>query len=126
MEFNMNQDKRDNIIFNGKVDYSGGICSFNNMDYETLEKLVALKFADPEDAQNSAPTLLEFLTFMKKHPCFLAHGYVVESKRSDYRVSIEGLQGATNNQEELKSFREFNKYADERVARKGYQWSWWD
>ena len=93
-EYNKDIETRDRIIF-GKYqpeEYHGGIRRFSELDAEVLEKLIEEKFIDPEDCQNLSPTAWEFFNFMKQYPWWMAHGYVVELKRPDYRMTIEGIE----------------------------------
>jgi len=137
---NQDQDARDAIIFDGAQTiskyymngYSGGVRRFDGINVIQLESLFKSKFIDPQDAQNDAPTCQEFYDFMlkwKKHP-IMAHGYVVEKKRSDYRVSIEGL--AYNNDNEdiptglLLEFTELCRLADSFKADVKNLYCWFD
>ncbi len=106
--FNKDIEKRDRIIF-GKYrpeEYYGGIRRFENLGIERLEYLFKNRFIDPEDCQNLAPSAQEFLDFMRKYPFWEAHGYVVEAKRPDYRISIEGIARETvpDDPEELRAY----------------------
>lgn len=93
-EYNKDIETRDSIIFGNyrPGEYHGGIRRFRELDVETLEKLIEEKFIDPEDCQNLSPTAWEFFNFMKQYPWWMAHGYVVELKRPDYRMTIEGIE----------------------------------
>jgi hypothetical protein len=127
MKLNINQEERDEIIFSiGSPIYSGGVAHFKGLSHEKLQELVDKNFAEVDDTQNSAPSLGKFLEFMKNHPSFLAHGYVVNKDREDYRVSIEGLEGKSKNEEEMKAFVELQTYPDEFESVSGEQWCWYD
>jgi hypothetical protein len=81
---------RDQLLGNPSY-VAGGIAYFNGLDHTTLQKLVDLKFADPDETQNDSPCINFFLEFIKTYPTIKAHGYIVHPSRDDARVSIEGL-----------------------------------
>lgn len=99
---------------------------FDQLDAETLEKLIDLGFADPKESQNEAPCIGEFLDWMRKNPDYKAHGYVVSIDRDDYRVSIEGVDGCAKSPEALKSFVNMFHNADEFDVQDDYQRAWYD
>jgi hypothetical protein len=39
-----------------------------------------------------APTAKQIIDFIEKHPGFTAHGYATAPRRSDYRISLEGVK----------------------------------
>ena len=78
------------------------------------------------DKQNEAPTLGEFLEFMKLHPEFKAHGYIVSNDRDDRRITIEGLEGTAKDELSLTEFKNLCEYADEFRCENGNCFSWWD
>lgn len=126
-KYNKNQKKRDTIIFGeNKPEYWGGISHFGDMDAKTLKKLIDLKYADPEEAQNYSPTLSEFYGFISRNNGFTVHGYVVAKERDDYRVSIEGVAGNSSDINDICAFSEFTHGADEFECSPGHQYSWWD
>ena len=95
-DFNLDQQLRDSRLTWAswdRDDYSGGVRHFIGMDLNTLKWMIEHKFADPGYYQNNAPTIAEFVDFMEDHPGVWAHGYVVSVERSDYRLSIEGIEG---------------------------------
>ena len=105
---------------------SGGCASFSGMTYETLQKLVDKGYADLEDSQNDSTTLGEYLEFMKTHPRFKAHGYIVSNDRNDRRITIEGLKASQVTLDELQDFINLDRDADEFEAMQSYCRSWWD
>ena len=105
---------------------SGGCASFSGMTYETLQKLVDKGYADLEDSQNDSTTLGEYLEFMKTHPRFRAHGYVISNDRNDRRITVEGLASSNITLNELHDFIALERYADEFEATQSYCRSWWD
>lgn len=125
MKLNMDIKTRDEMIF-GKYDpdsYMGGCRSFGNMSVDLLSKLVEMNFADPDDRQNDAPSIEEFIEFMNKWSGYVVHGYVISDKRSDYRVSVEAIEkiGEFKTKEEFEDFVSMFRYADE-FDTKGYTW----
>ena len=130
MELNKDIEARDKIIYGKyrpKKYGHGGTAHFEDMTAKTLGRLLRDKFADPEDAQNLAPTLQEFYDFLKTHKGYTVHGYTVSADRDDYRVSIEGLYKPVpaSTPEEYQDFINFNKYADE-LQVQNYMYSWFD
>lgn len=99
---------------------------FVNLDANTLEKMIELGFADPEDQQNEAPTIAEFLKWMKENPSYKAHGYVVCVERDDYRLSVEGVDGCGKTPEEISHFKNMFWNADEFDIEDNYQRAWYD
>lgn len=123
--FNKDQDTRDKLLgIPPTAKYGGGIEAFTGLTAETLRQLVDQSFADPEDAQNSAPTIGEFLEFMEAHPKFRAFGYAVGIKRSDYRVSIEGCECAKGaSEKDQRDFTSMFRFADDfKVGRRCFCW----
>jgi len=123
---NREQQKRDDYLDVLSCEYYGGIASYSDLSLEGLKWLIENDFVDLEEQQNDSPSIAEFLSFMEEYPIFFAHGYVVDGSRPDYRVSIEGLSGHTNNMNEMLAFSKFNKKATEFDCDLGYQRSWWD
>lgn len=127
MKLNKDIKTRDEIIF-GKYDpkcYSGGTRYFNGLIPEVLQKLVDKGFADPNDAQNCAPTIQELLDFTKDKDGYTFGGYVVSDNRSDYRVSVDSIDhDIPLNDEEFREFTMFARSADEFDPNNGS--AWWD
>ena len=107
-------------------DKFGGVNHFENLSSDTLQTLVDKGYADLDDKQNDAPTLGEFLSFMKQYPEFTAHGYVVSNDRNDRRISIEGLEGNTTDEHVIEAFKELSEYADELDCENGHCRCWFD
>lgn len=129
-DFNIDVDKRDEILFGDKYDrdkYFCGTRQFNDLDVDSLTKLVELRYIDLAEHQNESPTVAEILDFMQKHPLFQCHGYAVELERSDYRVSIEGVRrnGAVT-MEMLVDFLSLFNGADKMVVSDDYLYCWYD
>lgn len=108
-ELNKDIVARDKIIF-GKYRPStykfGGIRHFEGLNVKKLKQLLDLNFADPEETQNFAPTIIEIYEFMKKYPEYTAHGYTVVDTRDDYRVSIEGVEKG-NPSDSVEEFQDY-------------------
>ena len=127
--YNLNSDidTRDTLIF-GKYVPGYNCKNYNNMSAKTLQKLVDEGFADPRDKQNNAPTLGEFLEFMKTHPDYKAHGYAIENTRKDYRVTVEGLEknGHEDDPDTISEFTDLFKYADTFSVNGDGMYCWYD
>lgn len=119
------KERRELVGVNDK-NFFGGCASFSGMTYNTLQKLVDKGYADLEDNTNGSTTLGEYLDFMKEHPRFKAHGYIVSNDREDRRVTVEGLEAGKVTIKEVEDFIQLDRYADEFEATQDYCWSWWD
>ena len=94
--------------------FPGGTTRISGVTLTQLEKLLTEKFADPEEQQNDCPPIGEILEFIELHPDFTAHGYVTGIQRSDYRVSLEGVDlDRPPTKEEIVDFVKTFRYADE-------------
>ena len=91
-DLNQNWKERDTIIFGNSLEEKYDIKSFSKLSVEKAKELLDKNFADPDDAQNDAPTFQEMIDFCTKYPQVKMHGYAVNISRSDYRVTIEGLE----------------------------------
>lgn len=129
-QYNKDQERRDSLFNNNirKGYYSNpqDYQSYYGLNVNTLKILLDEKFADPQERQNDSPTIQKFYDFMVEHPEFTAHGYLIGLKRSDYRVSIEGLEGKPSDSESYTDFILFNRLADEFDVNMEYCRSWWD
>lgn len=132
MTLNKNQVARDKILAPffklskyGKG-YLGGTRNFEGLDNKNLKILLEQNFADPEDAQNDAPTIKEFLELMTKFPQLKAHGYAVEGIRDDYRISIEGLEAKGKIPRKLQDAFSALHFADEYESSSTYLRCWFD
>lgn len=109
--------------------WAGGTKSFKGATLEVLEKLLAAGLIELEGAQNSSPTVAEFMEVMREHPSLRAHGYIVSEERSDARTSIEGLEGYVS-YKDFPSVQASLGHADEFNIEDdgaGYQvYAWWD
>ena len=128
MELNKNDKERQRILGIEGNDYSmGGTTRIRELTLAQLDELLEKNFADPEDAQNNAPTFQEIRDFIAAHPDFVAHGYAVSPERYDYRVSLEGIKlDRKPTEEELRDFVNFFRYADEFECEEDGCYAWYD
>ena len=128
-EWKSNPDirRRDTLIF-GKYWPGYDVKRFEGISVDTLETLIQEGFADPEEAQNCAPSTQEFLEFMRQYPGYKAHGYVISEKRHDCRVSIEGVVKGRScaSDKELMAFVAMFRYADEFEIGPDGMYCWFD
>ena len=109
------------------VDYD--ILPFRGLTAKGMATLISEGFADSEDAQNCAPTYKEIMDFIEVHPDFTAHGYIVTPERDDYRVTVEGVAGYTDDCGEERAFAKMFRRADEYECNEhgdGYCRAWYD
>lgn len=99
---------------------------FGSMDLQTLDCLIKENFIDTEETQNDSPTVQEFRDYLFTHPLATVHGYVITHTRSDYRISIEGMNEEPRTLDDRSIFFEFNKGADELDLFSNMMSSWWD
>ena len=123
--------RRDELIFKDGFQFEryscGGIRYFKDLTLDTLKSLKRENFLDASDAQNSSPTIQEFMEFMDEHPGFTAHGYAVIDSRSDYRVSIEGLEKDGDiSRDDLVDFVDMNRWADKLNVSDNWLRCWYD
>ena len=125
---NSDQVRRDEILgIDYHSDYLGGTESFVGLTIDELNQLLRENFIDPYDRQNDSPTVDEFREFLTDHPEVTAHGYAVDKKRNDYRVSIEGIEftGPVSIGTML-DFVKLCRYADEFECTQNRLRAWWD
>ena len=121
------QDKeRCELVGVNAKNFFGGCAQFQGITYGILKKLVDKGYADPEDNQNGSTTLGEYLEFLRTHPGFRVHGYIVANDRNDRRITVEGLESYDITLNELCDFIALERYADEFEATQSYCRSWWD
>jgi hypothetical protein len=102
---------------------------FRMLPLKILQKLIDNDFVDRRsDGASSLPSVAQvFLPFMKRHPSFTAHGYAVDWKRDDHRVSIEGLDKTSPlTKEEMRDFSNTFHKADEFEIAKDCAGCWFD
>jgi hypothetical protein len=128
---NMNWQERDTIIFGSPKNWGdkhfSGIESFDGMNVETLKTLIEKGFVNPEECQNSSPSIRDFVEFMEKNPEFVVSGYVVSPNRNDYRTSVERIhfEGYVSKQMII-DFIKFSNGADELDVEENHLSAWWD
>lgn len=125
---NKNYELRDQIIFGNCDDYSYDVKHFTNLTLTQLLKLIELDFIELDECQNYSPTTEEILEFIGKYPQYVAHGYVVNIRRSDYRTTLEGVykQGKFDSEKEHKDFYELFSEADELIVNNNEIYCWYD
>jgi len=128
-EFNQDWKLRDNMLdvrpgFGSRDNYD--VLLFDNMGADTLQKMVDLRFADPNERQNNSPTIQEFIEFLNDNPNFTAFGYVVSINRDDYRLSVEGVESFVYDPRQFANFVNKFRMADEFTATENYQRAWYD
>jgi hypothetical protein len=64
---------------------------YEGLNAAALETCIKQGWADPEETQNSSPSIAEILEFIKANPSFVVHGYLITAKRDDKRISVEGV-----------------------------------
>ena len=122
-------DQRDMILFGepyNEEKYFGGVRHFDGMTADEYSRLFAIGAIDPEDSQNCAPAAWEIYEFIKEHPSFTAHGYVVSPERDDHRISLEGVDGTYESIEEMQDFITLFRFADEFSISNGEAYAWFD
>lgn len=73
----------------------GGCCSFDELSVADAKELMHRGFIDPEDTQNSSPTMQEFLDFCDDGTgIWTLHGYAVSPDRTDCRITFEGVRSS--------------------------------
>lgn len=127
-EYNKHYKFRDSMLNDVYGDKQGtyDIFRFDGVTAETLQKLVDLKYADPDERQNEAPSIGEILEFLEENPDFTANGYAVTVRRDDYRISIEGVEGNSRDFDQISRFMNMFRFADEFESGVGYQRAWFD
>jgi hypothetical protein len=105
----------------------GDICYFRGVPLEMLQKLIEARFVEL-GPWNSCPGVGNgFLPFMRRHPEFQAHGYLVPWERRDSRITVEGIEKmGPLSLEELVDFADKFREADEMQIRTDYARCWYD
>jgi len=136
-DFNTDQELRDSKLitpewvknqgYHDENWYHGGLRHFNDMDYDTLQWMVDNRFADLEERQNDGPTIKSFLRYLKDRPNFSVIGYVVDSSRNDYRLSVDGITATDLSVDDKEFFSTiFGRWADEYELNDESARAWWD
>ena len=115
---NLNRDAatRDKMIFGefNPDEYHGGIRYFEGLKLDTLKALLEKNFIEATESQNGAPTTEQILNFIEHYPDYTVHGYTVSPERSDYRITLEGVEkgDGADSPQELQDFTQLFKDAD--------------
>lgn len=128
MKYNYDDKRRCEIIgVSYPPEYLGGCQSFKGLTLSQLNLLLDENFIDPEECQNCSPNTMEFKAFLETYPDATLHGYIVTPERSDYRVTIEGLEyhGEVSKQL-LSDFIDMFRVADEFIHDDDYLYCWFD
>lgn len=121
----MDYARRDRILEPYFVDkeYFGGVRRFKGVPYSVMYTLACEGFIDLGMAQNFSPTISTFMLIMKNNPEMVVDGYVVSPRRSDVRVSVDGISGKCNaNDSKLLKYH----YPDDYSYKNGVVRAWWD
>ena len=106
----------------------GGIRHFEGMPASVLSELMAnLPPALLEQTQNDSPSMREFVEFGRRYDDVTFHGYVVEARREDERVSVEGFSAPLSLYDEMErqDLVRMSK-ADQFGNYRGRLFAWWD
>ena len=126
-KYTTKQDQERYKLLNAnKEDGFGGCTHYDFANVETLKTLIQRGYLDPNEAQNDAPYVLEFIKFMEKYPEFEAHGYIVDNERDDRRISIEGVRGYPQSAEAAEAFEDMFHRADEFNVSEDEFYCWYD
>ena len=109
--------------FNFVKDYK----KFSKLPLAVVKQLTKLGFIELQDSQNGSPTNEEMLEFVKKHPRFTFHGYLITELRPDTRISFEGVEciGAYT-KKTLTDFGQLFRDADNFVVENNKLYCWYD
>jgi len=112
---NRNVARRDALLFGAQASEDYSCRNFSGLGRGTFRALISERFLNPLESHNESPQYGEFLRFMEKHPQakIFAIGYAIGLERSDYRISIEGLEGKELSDEALRDFDSSFSNADE-------------
>ncbi len=115
-EFNKDVKTRDEMIFGEYAPdkYMGGVRRFEGISADLIKELMEMGYADPDEAQNSSPSIQELVDYANRYDGYLFDGYVVSLDRSDYRVSIETIKKYEDvDKDEMMDFVKEFRSADE-------------
>lgn len=126
-------NERERLVFGENFDVEkykyGGVRHFSMMPPDTARKLMELGYVDPDEAQNCSPEAEFMVKFCEEMgDAWYLHGYVVSPKRSDCRITFEGVESdeGLTAMEALKFMRAF-RFADEICADAGdLAYCWYD
>lgn len=117
------------LVFpDGVPEYSGGCVRFESLDISTLKKIVQMAGEDLiEEAHNNSPTIGEILEKHEEDPRVRVFGYLVEQRRSDCRITVDGVLLPEEYPVDLDYARSCDEIAEEQAADgTRYRSYWWD
>ena len=125
---------RDTILFGKQdVDYSLGGIQYFTTTPQVIKELIAKKFIDEMDYQNSSPTIKEFIRAVDGYEDHVRFsGYAVSPKRDDYRVSIDAIDIDIPYEDKdmvsffVESFHGADEFNLENVGDVYHLRAWWD
>lgn len=96
MELNRDTKRRNEILGIKNEQYTGSCMSVYGITLDSLNQLIEEEFIDLNESQNYSPTTEEIRDFMAAHSNYdiKAYGYMITPNRSDYRVTLEGIEYA--------------------------------
>jgi hypothetical protein len=104
----------------------GGIVGFTGLTAQDAERLIGLGAMDPDETQNSSPSIAEFVALAKRFKGMTLFGYRVLPPRGDERISVEGFN-VPSKSVSRKALVELAKLnADEFDEEDGEIRAWWD
>jgi len=112
----INQSKRKELLkpfMKHDYDYGGQIYYFANLPLSVLQELIEADLMGDMGPWNDCPGNAAFQVFMHSHPNFTAHGYAIDFKRDDHRITIEGLEGTELSSSDIVDFANAFGAADE-------------
>jgi len=128
VNFNYDRPNKDTppITLTSTPQWMGGVAGFAELPPAALKLLIEQGHADPEDAQNEAPTTAEFLAFAEANPGTTLHGYVTGGPR-EHRLSVEGISRTEAIDEKaIQDFLIFAEGADTIHADRARLYCWYD
>lgn len=128
MKYNYDDKRRCEILgMSYPPKYLGGCQSFMGLTLSQLNLLLDEGFIDPEECQNCSPNTMEFKAFLEEYPEATLHGYIITPDRSDYRMTIEGLEYHGDvSREMLSDFIDMFRTADEFTQGQEFLYCWFD
>jgi hypothetical protein len=124
---NFDDKRRMELLGIDSPKYRGGVVRFQNLDASRLKMLIDEGFASVEDAQHHSPSLGEVFKYIQQYPEFMASGYAVSPRRSDYRISIDGVMGKVDvDSDAYNDFIRLFNAADEFESTDGFCRAWFE
>ena len=105
----------------------GGIRYFRGVPLKVLQQLIDHRFVEMGPWNECGGVAALFLPFLKTHPDCTAHGYAVSPGRPDCRVTIEGIEKASQlTKEEVIDIANAFRGVDELEITSDYVRCWYD